>query len=193
MSYVTGKIIKELRGKKRMTQKQLAEIIKVSDKTISKWETDRGLPDIALIGTLAESLNVSVAELLAGEYVVNANIAANMKKINFYVCPVCGNVIVSTGKGSYCCCGITLPVTQDEDSDTEHEIFSEILDNEYYIHMNHSMEKEHYISFLAYVTSEKVELVKMYPEQNIECRFARKGHGYIYAYCNRHGLFRLTL
>jgi transcriptional regulator with XRE-family HTH domain len=193
MSYVTGKIIKELREKKNFTQKQLADILLVSDKTISKWETDRGLPDIGLISHLAEALSVSVAELLMGEYTENSNQSGNMKKILFYVCPVCGNVIQAIGKGSYSCCGIMLPVAEIEESDEIHEIKVEEIDNEYFLHMEHPMTKEHYISFVAYVTSNRVEVIKLYPEQNIECRLAKKGHGYIYVFCNKHGLFRYNI
>lgn len=208
MGYVTGKVIKELRERKQMTQRQLADMLQVSDKTISKWETDRGLPDIGLISTLAAALGVSVTEILIGEYAVNDNRSANMKKGSFYVCPVCGNVIWAVGKSAYNCCGITLPALeieeQDEASDAEHpaknylenrhhDIVTEIIENEYYVHMDHPMKKEHYISFIAYVTTDRTEIVKMYPEQNIECRFFRRGHGNLYAYCSRHGLFCLKV
>jgi len=135
MSYVTGKIIKELREKKKLTQKQLGDILQVSDKTISKWETDRGLPDIGLISHLAEALGVSVAELLMGEYTENGNISGNMKKIVFYVCPICGNVIQAIGRGSYSCCGIMLPTAEIEESDELHEIKVEEIDHEYFLHM----------------------------------------------------------
>ena len=64
--YVTGSTIKALREKKKLTQKQLAELLAVSDKTISKWETQKGLPDITLINPLAETLGVSIGELLSG-------------------------------------------------------------------------------------------------------------------------------
>lgn len=193
MGYVTGKIIKELREQKNLTQKQLADMLQISDKTVSKWETDRGLPDIGLIEGLAGSLGISVAELLTGEYAVNSNRSSNMKKMKFYVCPVCGNVIQSTGEGTYSCCGIVLPQLQVEDEDNRHQICVETLENEYYIHMDHPMTKEHYISFLAYVTSDRIQLVKLYPEQNVEGRFTRRGHGLLYAYCNQHGLFQLRV
>lgn len=193
MSYVTGKIIKELRERKNMTQKQLADKMLISDKTISKWETDRGLPDIGLIENLAKCLDVSVAELLTGEYAVNSNRSANMRKAKFYVCPICGNVIQSTGEGTFSCCGITLPVLQVEEDDQRHEIQVELIDHEYYVHMNHAMSKEHYISFLAYATSDRMQFVKLYPEQNVECRFTKRGHGTIYAYCNQHGLYRVNV
>lgn len=193
MSYVTGKIIKELRERKNMTQKQLSDKMQISDKTISKWETERGLPDIGLIENLAKCLDVSVAELLTGEYAVNSNRSANMRKAKFYVCPICGNVIQSTGEGTFSCCGITLPVLQVEEDDQRHEIQVELIDHEYYVHMNHAMSKEHYISFLAYATSDRMQFVKLYPEQNVECRFTKRGHGTIYAYCNQHGLYRVNV
>ena len=94
MSYINGKIIKELREGKSLTQKQLGEIISVSDKTISKWETEKGLPDITLLEPLSKALGVSVAELLSGESIVNQNRAGNIRKTKFYVCPVCGNVVL---------------------------------------------------------------------------------------------------
>lgn len=189
MGYVTGNTIRELREKKSFTQKQLADLINVSDKTISKWETGKGLPDIGIITELASSLGISLAELLTGEYAENKNRSSNMKKLSFYVCPICGNIIQSVGEGSYNCCGILLPKLETEEKDIHHEIQIEIVDNEYYVSINHEMSKNHYISFIVYITSNYVEMVKLYPEQNGEARFARRGHGLIYAYCNRHGLY----
>lgn len=193
MSYVTGKTIKELREKKKFTQRQLADSLQISDKTISKWETDRGLPDIGLISNLAEALGVSIAELLMGEVAENSNQSANMKKVQFYVCPVCGNVIQAIGRGSYSCCGIMLPVVEIEEEHEDHQIQVEVIDNEYYVHMEHPMTKDHYISFISYVTSNHSEMIKLYPEQNVECRFAIRGHGFFYVFCNKHGLFRGTV
>lgn len=193
MSYVTGKMIKELREKKKLTQKDLAEKLQISDKTISKWETDRGLPDISIIGTLSETLGVSIAELLVGEYAENGNRSANMRKTKFYVCPICGNVIHAIGKGSFCCCGIQLPALEAEDDSTSHQIKIELIENEYYVSSEHPMTKEHYISFIAYLTDKKIEMTKLYPEQMIECRFMRQGHGKILMYCNQHGLFQIKV
>lgn len=190
MGYVTGNTIKELREKKRYTQKQLAELLNVSDKTISKWETGKGLPDVGIIAELAATLGISLAELLTGEYVENRNRSGNMKKVAFYVCPVCGNVIQATGNGSYSCCGILLPELEVEDANPDHDIKVEIVDSEYYVSVKHEMSKGHYISFLAYVTSNQVQLIKLYPEQCAEGRFTKRGHGILYAYCNRHGLYR---
>lgn len=190
MSYVTGNTIKELREKKGYTQRQLAEILCVSDKTISKWETGKGLPDVGIIGELASSLGVSLAELLTGEYTENKNRSANMKKMAFYVCPVCGNVIQAAGNGSYSCCGILLPELETEEPDEEHTMQVEVVDGEYFVSIPHEMSKSHYISFLCYATSSCVQTVKLYPEQGAEDRFTRRGHGVLYAYCNRHGLYK---
>lgn len=190
MSYVTGNTIKELREKKGHTQKQLADLLGVSDKTVSKWETGKGLPDVGIISELASLLGVSLAELLAGEYVVNGNRSGNMKKISYYVCPVCGNVIQATGNGSYSCCGILLPQMEAEEGDAQHEIRIEEVDGEYYVSLQHDMSKNHSISFLAYVTANHAQMIKLYPEQSAEGRFAKRGHGFLYACCNRHGLYR---
>ena len=190
MKYITGKIIKELREKNGFTQKELAEQLNVSDKTISKWENERGLPDISILSDLAKILHVSVAELLAGEYSTNQNQSANMKKTVFYICPICGNIICSVGEGAFSCCGVRLPVLECEEDTLEHKLTIQVQDNEYYVSMNHEMTKQHHISFVAYVTSDSVQIVKLYPEQDMQARFLRKGHGMIYSYCNRHGLMK---
>ena len=103
-SYVTGEVIRNLREKRRLTQRDLAQRLNVSDKTISKWETGRGLPDITLLEPLAGALGVSVTELLSGDCAENRNRAGNLSRSLFYVCPVCGNVIWSVGEGAYSCC-----------------------------------------------------------------------------------------
>ena len=162
----------------------------MSDKTVSKWETGKGLPDIGIIEELARALGVSIAELLTGDLRENGNQSANMRKMCFYVCPVCGNIITSVGHGAFSCCGITLPEAEAEKDGDGHSICVETVDNEHSVTVSHPMEKGHYISFIAYVTSDALDLVKLYPEQGISVRFRKKGHGIIYGYCNRHGMFK---
>lgn len=190
MSYVTGRTIKELREKRKITQKELADKINVSDKTISKWETGKGLPDVAIIEELSKSLGISIIELLTGDLKENENPSGNIKRMHFYVCPICGNIITSVGQGSFSCCGVTLLELEAEDYDDSHSIKLETVDNEYYITIDHPMSKVHYVSFIAYVTSNSSEIEKLYPEQDISVRFRKKGHGILYAYCNRHGMFK---
>lgn len=189
-NYITGTAIRTLREKNKMTQQQLAEKLCVSDKTISKWETGKGLPDISLIEPLANVLKVSIPELLSGEQIINENRSANLLKSNLYVCPICGNIFHSTGEAMISCCGVTLPPLEVEEDDEEHQINCEKIEDEYFISMNHPMTKEHYISFVAYCIGNRFEYVKLYPEGNIEVRFFGRGHGILYWYCNHHGLFK---
>lgn len=190
-SYVTGAAVKTLREKKGLTQRQLADRIAVSDKAVSKWETGRGLPDLSLLEPLSSALGVSVAELLSGEQITNQNRAGNPLRGKFYVCPVCGNVIHAFGEGAFHCCGVALPPLEAEECDEEHEIQVEIWDLQTLISLDHPMEKDHYISFIAQVWYDRMELVKLYPEQRPEVRLSYWPGGAIFAYCNRHGLFRV--
>ena len=125
--------------------------------------------------------------MITGDYRINDNQSANMRKTHFYVCPVCGNIITSVGEGLISCCGISLPVQEAEDCTDEHNIVLDTIEDEYYITLKHDMTKQHYISFIAYVTSDKVSIVKLYPEQDTAVRLKKRGHGIIYAYCNRDG------
>ena len=189
-TYITGQTIKKLREEKNMTQGELAEIIGVSAKAVSKWETSKGLPDITLIESLSQALGVSVMELMSGDTVINKNLSSNILFSKFYVCPVCGNVIHTTGATVISCCGITLPSLEAEETDDGHEISIENVEDEKFITVSHDMTKSHYISFIAYVTCDKVHFVKLYPEGNAETRMQFRGRGYLYIYCNRHGLMR---
>lgn len=191
-NYVTGKIIKELREKEKLTQMELAGIIGVSDKAISKWETGKGLPDINLIESLSKALKVSITELMNGEYIINKNKSSNMLKSKFSVCPVCGNIVHTMGESVNSCCGINLPILETELENEKHIINCKTIENEYYIYINHDMTKEHYISFIAYVTNDRCEIQKLYPEQNAEARFLKRGKGIIYAFCNKDGLIQMT-
>lgn len=188
--YITGAAIRTLREQQHLTQAQLAEILSVSDKTISKWETNRGLPSLSLLEPLAKALKVSMVELLAGEQIINTNRAGNMLKTSLYVCPVCGNVLQATGETVVSCCGVTLPPLEIEEVDDAHTAQIEEIEYEYYVSLDHPMTKNHYITFIAYVTGSRFEMVKLYPEGNAEARFFRRGHGWLYWYCNHHGLCR---
>lgn len=188
-SYITGATIKNLREKKGITQAQLADLLGVSDKAVSKWETAKGLPDITLIEPLAKALSVSVMELISGDMVVNKNISANMLRSKFYVCPICGNIMSAVGNAVISCCGINLPPLEAEDTDDHHQITIEKVEDEHFVTVNHDMTKEHFISFIAFLNCDRVQLVKLYPEGNAETRLNLRG-GYLYIYCNKHGLMK---
>ena len=192
-TYITGSTIKFLRERKGITQAQLADILGVSSKAVSKWETAKGFPDITLIEPLATALSVSVMELISGDMVINKNISANIMRSKFYVCPICNNIVRTMGDAVISCCGITLPPLEAEDADEMHQINIEKVEDEHFIYMNHDMTKEHYISFVCYVTSDRVQFVKFYPEGNAETRLNFRGKGYVYIYCNKHGLMKMKI
>ena len=189
--YVTGAVIKELRERNKMTQLQLADKLGVSDKTISKWETAKGYPDITLLEPIAEAFSVSVTELISGNTVCNSNVSANMLKSKFYICPICGNVIHSMGEAVIHCHGVLMTAAQPEVTDDNHKIFIERTEDEYYVRIEHDMKKNHYISFIAAQSSDRIQMVKLYPEGNAEARFKLSGVKKILFYCNRDGLFSI--
>lgn len=187
--YVTGAIIKELRERNNLTQAELAEKLHVSDKTISKWERAKGYPDITLIEPIARAFNISVTELLSGNAVTNLNVSANMIKSKFYICPVCGNIIHTMGEAVVNCHGVQLLPEDSEFSDENHKIVIERIEDEYFVQIEHDMKKDHYISFIAALSSDTLQLHKLYPEGNAEARFKINGVKKLYFYCNRDGLF----
>ena len=187
--YVTGTCIRQLREKRHMTQAELAEKLHVSDKTISKWETAKGYPDISLLEPLAKIFDISITELISGNTISNGNVASNMLRSKFYVCPVCGNVIHSMGEAAIHCHGVLLTPAEAEAPDAEHKISVEPVEDEYFVRIEHEMTKKHYISFIAAVSPDAVQIVKLYPEGNAEARMKRSGVKKILFYCNRDGLF----
>ena len=187
--YVTGAVIKQLREKNDMTQLQLAEKLGVTDKTISKWETGKGYPDITLLEPIADALRVSVTELISGNAIHNENVSANMMRSRFYVCPICGNAIHSMGEAVIQCHGVQLLPAQEETADEQHKIIIERIEDEYYVRIDHEMTKEHYISFIAALSSDGLQMIKLYPEGNAEARFKILGVKKIVFFCNHDGLF----
>ena len=188
-NYVTGATIKRLREKQNLPQAQLAKKLTVSDKTVSKWETGKGFPDISLIEPLAQVLGVSVLELLSGEAIVNTNRAANLLRSHLYVCPVCGNVLYATGSAMISCCGITLPPLEAEAADAAHTAVCEKIEDELHVSVDHPMTKDHHLTFIAFLNGGRFEFVRLYPEGPAEARFFSRGHGVVFWYCNHHGLF----
>ena len=191
--YVTGAVIKELREKHKLTQLELADKLNVSDKTISKWETWKGYPDITLLEPIAEAFGVSVTELISGKAISNVNVSANMLRSKFYVCPVCGNIIHSMGEAVIQCHGVQLLPCQAEEADEMHQISIERDADEFYVHIDHEMTKKHYITFIAALSGDRLQLTKLYPEGSAEARFKVNGVRKILYYCNRDGLFQMKV
>ena len=191
--YVTGAVIKELREKSNMTQNELAEKLCISDKTVSKWETGKGYPDISLLTPIANVFGISVTELMSGTAVNNANVSGNMMRSKYYVCPVCGNIIHAMGEAVIQCHGVQLVPCQPEEPDEKHEPLIGKVEDEYFVSIDHDMTKEHYISFIAALSGDTLQVAKLYPEGNAEARFKMRGVRKIMYYCNQDGLFSVTL
>ena len=191
--YVTGTVIKELREKMNFTQAELANKLNISDKTISKWETGKGYPDITLLEPLANVFGISITELISGNAVQNVNVSGNMLRSKFYVCPICGNIIHTMGEAVIHCHGVLLTPCVAEETDENHMIFIERVEDEYYVRINHEMTKQHYISFIAAMSADRIQMVKLYPEGNAEARFQIRGMRKIFFYCNRDGLFAMNI
>jgi len=190
--YITGSMIRRLREEKQMTQEQLADILHVSSKAVSKWETGQGFPDITLLEPIAKALDISMIELLSGQNIHNRNRNSNMLNALVYVCPVCGNGMMVMGEAVISCCGITLPPVQPEDADAEHAINVSIVEDEYYVTVDHPMTRDHFITCFAALSDRGVQFVKLYPEEFAEARFKMSRVKWIYAYCNKHGMFRVS-
>ena len=158
--YVTGAMIRRLREGRGMTQGELARLVDVGDKAVSRWECGRGYPDITLLEPLASALGVSVAELLAGADVSNANRSANVLRSKLYVCPMCGNVLFAMGEAVVSCCGIALPSLEAEPAEGEHAIDVELVEDELYVSLAHPMSKDHHVSFIAAASPDRVQIVK---------------------------------
>lgn len=186
---IVGRLISDLRKEKGITQKQLADSMNISDKTVSKWERGCGCPDVSLLHKLSEELGVSIEKILSGTLNPNDIDGGNMKKIKFYLCHDCGNIVTSTGGSDISCCGRKLTVLIPSPADRSHVLSIENIEDDVYITFNHEMSKKHYISFVAYASYDRVLFIKLYPEQGGEVRFPKMRGGKIYCCCSQHGLY----
>jgi transcriptional regulator with XRE-family HTH domain len=184
-----GKLILSLRKEKKMTQKVVADAMNISDKTISKWERGLGCPDVSLLSELSKILGVNIEKILLGDLEPNNADGGNMKRIKFYVCPNCGDILSSTGEADISCCGRKLMPLVSKPEDETHKLNIEEIEEDYYITIPHEMSKSHYISFVAHVACDRVLLVKLYPEQTAELHFPKMYGGKLYYYCSQHGLY----
>lgn len=189
----TGRLICQLRREQGMTQQQLADLLMLSPKTISKWETGAGSPDVSLLAPLAAVLGVSGEQLLQGQLEINETDGGNMKHLKFYRCAVCGNVLTGTGNGEVICCGRKLQPLAEQDMTGEHQVQLEEMDGEAYLTLAHPMEKGHFITFVAWSSYDRSMLVRLYPEQNAELRMPLPRRGTLYVCCSQHGLFRRNI
>lgn len=184
----TGGLIRALRTQKGLTQKALAEAIGVGDKAVSKWERGLGCPDVSLLPELSRVLGVGLETLLSGSLDANDQERGNMKKLNFYVCPDCGNLITAATEVGVSCCGRTLLPLEPQKS--EEPLSVEKIDDSWFVSSSHPMTKDHYVSFVALLTGDTLFLRRLYPEWDLQTRIPAFGHGILLWYCTQHGLFR---
>lgn len=185
-----GKLIRQLREEQGFTQKNIADRLNISNKTVSKWERGFGCPDVSLLSELSTVLGVDIQKMLEGELEPNIPDIGNIKKIRFYVCPTCGNVLTSSSRASVFCCGRKLEPLMPKEQLDNHQMNIQEIDGEHYISIEHEMRKDHFISFIAYVGYDIILLKRLYPEQSASVGIPAVGRGgRLYAYCTRHGLW----
>ena len=185
----TGRLIRSLRTGCSLTQKQLGERLHVSDRTISKWETGAGSPEVSVLSDLALVFDVRVEALLQGEQPVNRADQGNLRRLQFYLCPTCGNILTATGPACVSCCGRVLSPCAVQKPDEAHAVIVERVEDEDYITFLHEMTKAHHLLFFAQVDSGRLLLHRLYPEQGSEIRLPHQRLGRLYYCCNRDGLF----
>ncbi len=184
-----GNLIRRLRKEKQMTQLQLAKKLQVSDKAVSKWERGMGCPEVSLMTELSRIFEVDMQNLIAGELNNNKLLGGNLRKMHFYVCPYCGNLITSMTDLSVSCCGRKLKSLIPQKADENKKLKVETIDHHFFVSSEHEMTKEHYITFVALVRSDSIIMQKQYPEWNLQVRIPFFAHGRLMWYCNQHGLF----
>ena len=152
-----------------------------------------GCPDASVWSELSSILGADIQKILEGELNPNSPDHGNIRKVKFYVCPLCGNILVSTSSASIFCCGRKLTELIPKEI-KGHSMDVQVMDIDYYISFDHEMRKSHYISFVGYVVDDKVLLSRLYPEQDSAVRFPiMSGSGKLYAYCNHHGLWEQSI
>lgn len=184
-----GQLIYILRKEKNMTQKQLADALYLSDRTISKWERGIGCPDITLLPQLSSLLDIPIENLLAGELPNEDDVGGNMKNSSYYVCPNCSNIGLATGNFSVSCCGRKLDPLVATKATEKQKLKVEEIDMQYSISAEHPMTKEHYVSFVAFATGDQIQIIKQFPEWALQVYIPKKKHGKLLWYDTKDGLF----
>lgn len=184
-----GTLIRMMRQKQNLTQLQLAEKLHLSDKTVSKWERGMGIPDVSMFETLSDIFSVELAALLQGELLPKQKDGGNMKKNRFYCCDTCGNIITASADANISCCGYTLPPLTAKQSDETHQLILEDCGDEWYITTAHPMQKDHYIRFIVYQMLDRMLMLRLYPEQDVNVYVPKVKHAKFLFLCSKDGLF----
>ena len=177
-----GALIRALRRELGLTQRELAEALGVTDKAVSKWERGAGCPDVSFLPQLAQILGVELASLLRGELSPNELSGGNMKKIKYYACPACGGLTFCTGEAEVSCCGRRLTPLEPRKAREEEKLTVEAVENDWFVTGAHPMRKDDYVSFVAFATGDRLQVVKQYPEWDLQTRIPGRSHGTLLCY-----------
>lgn len=173
MQQHVARLIHQRRLELGLTQQALADRIHVSAKAVSKWERAAGMPDASIVPALSSVLGVSAESLLSGLVNQNPPDGGNMKRIQFFQCPDCGNILTATGKAALSCCGRRLSPMTVAPADDAHRLSITDVETEKLLTWTHPMDKEHHLTFLAAVGSDCVQIVRLYAEGAREHRLSR--------------------
>lgn len=184
----TGRLIRALRQGQNLTQAELGEKLGVGGKAVSKWECGAGAPDIALLPRLSELLGVDTEALLRGELGENAPSPGNLRRMRFYACPDCGNLLFSLEGAEVSCCGRKLPALTPRRAGEGECLSVTLSDGDWYVAATHPMTREHYVSCLLFLTGDTLLLRKLYPQWDLSARLPYFPRGTLLWYDTRDGL-----
>ena len=183
-----GALIRRLRREQRLTQRGLAEQLGLSDKAVSKGERGLGCPEVSFLPRLSGIFGVDLERMLRGDLTPNELVGGNMKKLSYYVCPTCGNLTFCTGQAEVSCCGRKLAALVPQKAREEEQLTVELVETDWFITSSHPMRKDDYISFVAFATGDRLQVVKQYPEWDLQVRIPARGHGLLLWYSEKQGL-----
>lgn len=183
-----GELIRTLRTQHGLTQLELAGRLCVTDKAVSKWERGMGCPDVESLRALSRLFRVDLESLLSGTLPSRPAQGGNMKRIQFCICPHCGNVLIAAAPAEISCCGYRLELHTPRPADAEHMPRLERMDGELCVTFAHEMSKAHFLRFAALISSDRMTFVRLYPEQDALVRLPDVRMGTLVFACARHGL-----
>ena len=183
-----GALIRRLRREQGLTQRGLAEQLGLSDKAVSKRERGLGCPEASFLPRLSGIFGVDLERMLRGDLTPNELVGGNMKKLSYYVCPTCGNLTFCTGQAEVSCCGRKLAALVPQKAREEEKLTVELVETDWFITSSHPMRKDDYISFVAFATGDRLQVVKQYPEWDLQVRIPARGHGLLLWYSEKQGL-----
>ena len=157
----TGEMIRSLRKEKGLTQQRLADQLRISPKTISKWEQGRGAPDVSLWPALSAILGADMHKLIAGQMQPNRRDGGKVRSARFYVCPYCGSIHWGTGEAEILCCGRRVEALAPAPVPEEWALRGEEIDGEMFVTFQHPMTKAHHVAFAMRKVDERIIIVKM--------------------------------